>query len=81
MLDLIISYINFLILSVAYIVKKFVFRPPKPPKYKIIKQTINNKGKIEEKENIFFLMESKENNLYYKQLRPKKLNIEYFLEL
>jgi predicted esterase len=78
MLDLIISYINFLILSVAYIVKKFVFRPPKPPKYKIIKQTINNKGKIEEKENIFFLMESKENNLYYKQLRPKKLNIEYF---
>ena len=46
MLDLLISYINFLILSISYIVKKFTFRPPNPPKYKIKKNELNNKEEI-----------------------------------
>ena len=37
MLDLIISYINFIILSISLMVKKFTFVPPDPPHY-IIKQ-------------------------------------------
>ena len=37
MLDLIISYLHFLILSLKYITKKISFRPPTPKGYRIIK--------------------------------------------
>ena len=53
MLDLIISYINFLILSIGYIVKRFTFFPPDPPHYKSISTN------QEDEENILFLIISK----------------------
>ena len=56
MLDLIISYINFLILSISFIVKKFAFLPPDPPKYIIEKEKIKIGIGIEEKEDILFLI-------------------------
>ena len=37
MLDLIISYLHFLILSLKYITKKISFRPPNPKGYRLIK--------------------------------------------
>ena len=80
MLDLLISYINFLILSISYIVKKFAYLPPNPPKYLIInKKVIKDKkeNKIEEKEEILFLMKTDRDNLEYKKLKPKYLHIEY----
>ena len=78
MLDLIISYINFLILSISYIVQKFAYLPPDPPKYKIIKEKKEINGKIKEKEEIYFLMKSEKNNVTYKKLRPKCLNISFY---
>lgn len=45
MLDLIISYINFIILTISLIVKKFTFVPPNPPNY-IIKQEKKGSYKI-----------------------------------
>ena len=75
MLDLIISYINFLILSISYIVKKFTFLPPKPPKYKIVKEKIKTDKGIEEKEDILFLIIK--DQLDYKKIKPKYLKIEY----
>ena len=77
MLDLIISYINLLILSISYIVKKFAYLPPEPPKYIILKEKLNHKGKKEEKEDILFLMKLEGENSCYQKLRPKSLNIEY----
>ena len=53
MLDLIISYFNFLILSIGYIVKRFTFFPPNPPHYKSI-PTEN-----EDEEDILFLINHK----------------------
>ena len=41
MLDLIISYINFIILTISLIVKKFTFVPPNPPHY-IVKKEKND---------------------------------------
>ena len=70
MLDLLISYINFLILSISYIVKKFAYLPPNPPKYLIINQKVikdKKEKKIEEKEQILFLMKTDRDNLEYKK--------------
>ena len=69
MLDLLISYIYFIILSISYIVKNFVYLPPKPPKYIIVKEKINkeNGDEIEEKEQILFLMKTDRDNLEYKK--------------
>ena len=78
MLDLLISYINFLILAISYIVKKFAFLPPNPPKYAIIKEKVKKGKKILEREDILFLMKSeKEQVLEYRQLKPKFLNIHF----
>ena len=78
MLDLFISYINFLILSISFIVKQFVFLPPDPPKYLIVKEKINKGGKIKEKEEILFLMKSENGNTFnYKKLTTKFLNVKY----
>ena len=46
MLDLLISYINMLILSIQYIVKRFTFKPPNPPRYKIEKTEFDNEEEI-----------------------------------
>ena len=72
MLDLIISYINFLILSISYIVKKFTYLPPNPPKYIIVS------NKNEKKENILFLLKSRNNQLEYRKLNPKYLDITFY---
>ena len=56
MLDLIISYINFMILSVSYIVKIFAFIPPDPPKYIIENSYIKKGGKIEKKRRYSFFI-------------------------
>lgn len=44
MLDLLITYINFFILSIKLIVKKILFQPPNPKSYKIVE---NKKGNYE----------------------------------
>ena len=72
MLDLIISYINFLILSISYLVKKFAYLPPNPPKYIIVS------NKNEKKENILFLLKSRNNQLEYRKLNPKYLDITFY---
>ena len=59
MLDLIISYVNFLILSIGYIVKRFTFFPPDPPHYKSF-PTEN-----EDEEDIFFLINHKKKTAKY----------------
>jgi len=66
MLDLLISYVNFLILSISYVVKKFTFFPPDPPHYKSMK-TEN-----EDEEDILFLMSQKKK-------KGKYLGIEFRL--
>ena len=71
MLDLLISYINFLILSISYIVKRFTFRPPNPPKYKIKKNQANNE------EEIYFLLETTDLKLAYRIIKPNKFDIKY----
>ncbi len=66
MLDLLISYVNFLILSISYVVKRFTFFPPDPPHYKSMK-TEN-----EDEEDILFLMSQKKK-------KGKYLGIEFRL--
>ena len=58
MLDLLISYVNFMILAIGYIVKRFTFYPPDPPHYKSI-STDN-----EDEEDILFLIKNKKKKLY-----------------
>ena len=59
MLDLIITYVNFIILSIGYIVKKFTFFPPDPPHYKSV-PTEN-----EDEEDILFLIHQKKKKGQY----------------
>ena len=60
-----------LILSIQYIVKRFTFMPPKPPRYKIITNTLNNE------EEIYFLIKPKNQELAYRKIHPSHLNIKY----
>ena len=53
MLDLLISYINCLIILLSYIVKRITFQPPDPPGY-----IIQKKGK-DSKKDIYFIVENK----------------------
>ena len=53
MLDLLISYVNFLILSISYIVKRFTFFPPDPPHY------VSIKTEKEDEDDILFLIHPK----------------------
>ena len=71
MLDLLISYINFLILSISYIVTKFAFYPPDPPKYKIIKNPVT------QEEDIHLLVKDNNNYEIYKPLKTKIIEIEF----
>ena len=52
MLDLLISYINFSIISLSHIIKKLAFQPPEPPGY-----ILYNK-KNEKQKDIYFLIEN-----------------------
>ena len=64
MLDLLISFVNFLILSISYIVKRFTFFPPDPPHY------ISIKTENEDEEDILFL-------IHPKKQKGKYLGIEF----
>lgn len=68
MLDLIISYINFFIIAVNYIIKFLTFQPPTPPGY-IIEKTRNKK-------EIFFIIES-DKQISYERKVFKDIDIEY----
>ena len=60
-----------LILSISYIVKKFTFAPPNPPKYKVLKNESNNKDEI------YFLLETDELQLAYRRINPDKFDVKY----
>ena len=68
MLDLIISYINFFIIAVNYVIKLLTFQPPTPPGY-IIEKTRNKK-------EIFFIIES-DKQITYERKVFKDIDIEY----
>ena len=67
MLDLLISYINFVILSIGYIVKRLTFFPPKPPHY------ISVKTDKEDEDEILFLFHTK------KKKKPVYMEIKFKL--
>ena len=80
MLDLLISYLNFFIIGIKYIVKLIAFQPPNPKGYRV-----NNEIKIEDneiqgiKENninnnieILFIIPNKKNNDNKKKHEKKK---------
>ena len=68
MLDLIISYINFFIIAVNYVIKFLTFQPPTPPGY-IIEKTRNKK-------EIFFIIEN-DKQISYERKVFKDIDIEY----
>ena len=68
MLDLFISYINFFIIAVNYIIKTLTFQPPNPSGY-IIEKTRNKK-------EIFFITEN-EKQISYERKTFKDISIEY----
>ena len=71
MLDLLISYINFLILSIGYIVKRFAFFPPKPPRY------ITVKTDKEDEDAILFLIKDKEKKKHYVEIKFKLIEYRF----
>ena len=71
MLDLLISYINWLILSIPSIVKKFTFKPPNPPKYKLRKNILNNE------EEILFYFKPKHKKLDYWKIDSNYLDVKF----
>ena len=68
MLDLFISYINFCIIVINYIIKFITFQPPNPPGY-IIEKTRNKK-------EIFFIIED-DKQISYERKSFKDIDIEY----
>jgi len=70
MLDLLISYINFLIILLYYIVKRITFQPPDPPGY-----IIQKKGK-DKKKDIYFLIEN-DSKIKYEKKSLKGVDLEY----
>ena len=71
MLDLLITYINFLILSIGYIVKRFTFFPPKPPRY------ISIKTDKEDEDAILFLVKNKKKQMKYIEIKFKLLEYRF----
>lgn len=71
MLDLIITYINLIILSFKYIVKRLLFQPPRPKTYKIIENSNNKKNHYE----IFVKIKNYKN--YHKIKKKVQLDIEF----
>ncbi len=70
MLDLLISYINFLIILLYYIVKRITFQPPDPPGY-----IIQKKGK-DNKKDIYFVVEN-DSKVKYEKKCLKGVDLEY----
>ena len=70
MLDLLISYINCLIILLSYIVKRITFQPPDPPGY-----IIQKKGK-DSKKDIYFIVEN-DSKVKYEKKSLKGVDLEY----
>ena len=71
MLDLLIAYFNFIILSIKYIIRKILFQPPKPSFYKIIENSNNNKV------NYQICIKNKNFKYYHKIKKKVQLEIEF----
>jgi pimeloyl-ACP methyl ester carboxylesterase len=71
MLDLLITYFNFIILSIGYIVKKFAFFPPDPPHYKSIPTDNENE------EDIAFLIKNKKKQKIYIGIEFRQLDYRF----
>ena len=71
MLDLLISYVNFLILSLSYIVKRLAFFPPKPPRY------ISVKTDKEDEDAILFLIDAKAKKPQYVEINFKLMEYRF----
>jgi pimeloyl-ACP methyl ester carboxylesterase len=71
MLDLLITYINFFILSLKYIIKKLIFCPPNPEAYKIIE----NPNKVDNKIEIY--VKKSNYKSYHKVKKKVQLDIEF----
>ena len=68
MLDLLLSFFNFLIILSSYIIKRITFKPPNPPGY--IVNNLDNKSK----KDIYFIVEDESKVKYHKKnLRGAKL--------
>ena len=70
MLDLLISYFNFLIILSSYIIKRFTFKPPDPAGY-----IVNKKDKKSKKE-IYFIVED-DSKVNYQKRNLKGVELEY----
>ena len=71
MLDLIITYINFAILSIKYLLKIVLFQPPKQITYKIIENSKNKKY------NYDIYIKSNNYKNYHKVKKKVQLDIEF----
>ena len=71
MLDLLISYFNFIVLSIGYIVKRFTFFPPDPPHY------ISVKTHKEDEDEILFLIPGKKKKARYIEIKFKLLEYRF----
>lgn len=71
MLDLLITYINFIILSLKYLIKKILFQPPNPKSYKIVE----NLDKIKDNPEIYIKHPNFKN--YHKIKKRVHLDIEF----
>ena len=71
MLDLLITYVNFLILSLGYIVKRFAFFPPKPPRY------ISVKTDKEDEDAILFLIKDRNKKKHYVEIKFKLIEYRF----
>ena len=70
MLDLLLSYFNFLIILLSYTIKRLAFKPPKQPGYRV------NKIDEKSKKDIFFLVED-DTKLKYQKKNLKGVALEY----
>ena len=71
MLDLIISYINFLVIGIVYIVKRLTFNPPIPPLYK--SEPTDN----EDEDDILFLIDNKNKKPTYKIIEFRFIDYKF----
>ena len=70
MLDLLLSYFNFLIILSSYIIKRFTFKPPDPPGY------IVSKKDKKSKKDIYFLVKN-DSTISYQKKNLKGVELEY----
>jgi pimeloyl-ACP methyl ester carboxylesterase len=72
MLDLLISFINYLIISIRSFLRNFIFYPPNPKGYRLEKNITNK-----DKEEITFLQNSNLKELKYKKENYNLINYKY----